>query len=171
MTGANDLDFIPLRAEDAEALAALHLEAMGAADGWSAPGMSRLLTATAARGFQARAGGELAGLVLAFAAAGEAEILALCVAPEHQCKGIGRALLRRLAGHLAAEAIVRIHLEVRASNLAARQLYGRNGYAETGQRKGYYRAPDGPGTENAVTMTLELETAFPGRQGHKAANN
>ena len=98
---------------------------------------------------------EPAGFIIAFAAADEAEILALCVAPGHRRRGLARALLRKLAKQLAAHGIVRLHLEVRASNLAARELYARSGFVESGRRKGYYRGLDGAAAEDAITMARD----------------
>jgi len=161
MTEASEFDIVPLQTGAPETLAALHRRVMGEPDGWSDSGLRRLLTANAARGLQAELGGELAGYVLAFVAADEAEILALCVAPEHRRQGIARALLRQLAKLLATGGTNHLHLEVRASNLAARELYARSGFVETGRRKGYYHGADGALAEDAVTMTLRL-SAPPG---------
>ena len=44
-------------------------------------------------------------------------------------------------------------LEVRASNTAARALYGKLGYLQTGMRRGYYEHPK----EDAIIMTLEFD--------------
>lgn len=156
MIAFGDFEIVPLRAENAEALAALHRQVMNEPDGWSDAGLRRLLTAQAARGFQAEAGGAIAGYVLAFAAADEAEVLALCVAQEHRGKGLAQALLRDLARELTAGHIVRLHLEVRASNLPARRLYARIGFIETGRRKGYYSGVEGEPAEDAITMLWEL---------------
>jgi len=156
MIAFDDFEIVPLRAANAEALAALHRQVMNEPDGWSDAGLRRLLTARAARGFQAETGGAIAGYVLAFAAADEAEILALCVAQDHRRKGLAQALLRDLARELAAGQIIRLHLEVRASNFPARRLYARTGFIETGRRKGYYSGAVGEPAEDAITMMREL---------------
>jgi len=158
VSAADAFRLSPLHTDDTAALAALHRQVMGEADGWSDAGLRRLLTATAARGFQATADGALAGYILAFAAADEAEILALVVSPGHRRMGLARRLLRALARQLADSQIVRLHLEVRASNLAARELYSRNSFAETGRRKGYYAGAATLPPEDAVTMTLDLRS-------------
>lgn len=156
MTVAGPFELVPLQAADAEALAALHRQVMSEPDAWSETGLLRLLKADAARGFQAHCDGAVAGYILAFAAADEAEVLALCVAARHRRKGLARALLRQLSRQLAAGAIISLHLEVRASNLAARELYSRNGFAETGRRKAYYTGAGGAPAEDAITMSTDL---------------
>jgi [ribosomal protein S18]-alanine N-acetyltransferase len=74
----------------------------------------------------------------------EREILNLAVAPEFRRQGVGRDLL---AG-LMAEARGTIFLEVRASNLAARNIYKSMGFQEVGNRPGYYQNP----LEPAIVM-------------------
>lgn len=152
-------DLIPIRSERATALADLHRRCMPAADGWAEPGLKRLIDADAARGFQAEQDGAVIGFILAFAAADEAEVLAICVAPEHRRQGLGRALLQKLERQLAAEQIVRLYLEARVSNLGARELYVRAGFGETGRRKGYYSVTDGQAAEDAVLMAKSIGIA------------
>lgn len=74
----------------------------------------------------------------------EAEILTLAVAPEHRRRGVGGALLQAfLEGRRG-----RVFLEVRPSNAAARQLYQRFGFTETGRRASYYQSP----SEDAIVL-------------------
>jgi ribosomal-protein-alanine N-acetyltransferase len=73
------------------------------------------------------------------AAAGEAELVRIAVAPERRGQGLGRALLEHCQAALAAEGIATLHLEVRASNATAQALYRRCGWREAGLRKGYYK--------------------------------
>ena len=96
----------------------------------------------------------LAGYSVVMIAAGEAHLLNLSVAPDLQRRGIGHELTRfmmRLARDYGA---VKLFLEVRPSNVAARALYARNGFAEIGIRRGYY--PAHGGREDAVVMELLL---------------
>ena len=78
-------------------------------------------------------------------AAGEAELLRLAVDPARRGEGLGRRLLEGCQAALAAEGMGELHLEVRASNAAARALYAACGWREVGRRARYY--PDG---EDAV---------------------
>jgi [ribosomal protein S18]-alanine N-acetyltransferase len=67
----------------------------------------------------------------------ECEVLNLAVSPEYRRKGLGRALLSALLeGYRGA-----IFLEVRESNLAARNLYKSMGFKEISSRQGYYDFP------------------------------
>jgi ribosomal-protein-alanine N-acetyltransferase len=78
-------------------------------------------------------------------AAGEAELLRIAVDPAHRGGGLGRRLLEACQEALAAEGMTDLHLEVRASNQGAIQLYRACGWEPCGRRGGYY--PDG---EDAV---------------------
>lgn len=153
----SDEQIVPLRIESAAELAALHQRCMPAPDGWAEPGLKRLMQADAAVGVEAHHGdGSLAGFVLAFAAADEAEVLALCVAPERRRSGLGRRLLRRLERDLASRHITQLFLEARVSNLPARRLYEQAGFAETGRRRAYYSPADGLAAEDAVLMAKSI---------------
>jgi ribosomal-protein-alanine N-acetyltransferase len=66
-------------------------------------------------------------------------------------RGLGRALLAACEGDLAARGLHDLHLEVRASNAAARALYEGAGWRPSGLRGGYYR--DG---EDAVLYTNRI---------------
>lgn len=100
-------------------------------------------------------GPRLLGYAIMTAAADEAHLLNVCVDPMHQGKGLGGVLVRHmltLAGRLKAHAV---YLEVRPSNRAARALYARLGFVQTGLRKGYY--PDGEGREDALVLVRDLD--------------
>jgi len=75
---------------------------------------------------------------------GESEILDLAVAPEFRRKGIARGLLQKLLTVSNRS----IFLEVRASNLAARNLYKGFGFQEVAVRAEYYNLP----AEAAIVM-------------------
>lgn len=77
----------------------------------------------------------------------EQEILNLAVDPFYRRKGIASALLRTELGHPATH----FFLEVRESNLGARQLYERFGFKEIGRREEYYSDP----VETAIVMRLK----------------
>ena len=103
------------------------------------------------QGVVLEAGGVVAGVGTLWLAPDAAHITSLAVAGEARRQGHGRRLvtaLVALAGSLGAEAVT---LEVRASNEAARALYGGCGFEEVGERRRYYA--DG---EDAVIMTLPL---------------
>ena len=90
----------------------------------------------------------------------ESELLNLGVAPDHQCRGLGRALLQHYLQVIQPE-IKRVFLEVRAGNIPAIALYKQAGFIETGRRKNYYTMADGV-KEDALTMSLTLESGKDG---------
>lgn len=87
-------------------------------------------------------------------AAGEAHVLNVCVAPEHQGRGLGRRLLGRLLDLARWHRAERVFLEVRPSNPVAIGLYERAGFNEIGRRPNYYPAKGG--REDAIVMAMEL---------------
>ncbi len=96
--------------------------------------------------------GSLYGYGLLTHAAGEAHVLNVCVAPEHQGRGLGKKLMQHLIHFCRYCGDETVFLEVRESNQVAQNLYARLGFQTIGLRKGYYR--DGNQVENAVVMSL-----------------
>ena len=80
--------------------------------------------------------------------AGEGELLRIAVHPDTRRQGVGRALLRAVLSAVADACPLGVFLEVRASNVAARHLYAREGFVEHGRRRDYYHAP----REDAILM-------------------
>ncbi|TCZ81847.1 ribosomal protein S18-alanine N-acetyltransferase [Lysobacter sp. N42] len=98
--------------------------------------------------------GAVIGYFLMSLAAGEAHVLNIAVAPEHQGHGHGRRMLRSLVHLARARGAQRIFLEVRPSNTGAIALYHQEGFNEIGRRPRYYPARDG--REDAIVMAMEL---------------
>ena len=88
------------------------------------------------------------GYVVAWFAGGEGEIANLAVDPAARGRGIGSALLDAALEEARRQQASRVFLEVRSSNLRARQLYESRGFAEVGRRRRYYRRP----VEDAVVL-------------------
>lgn len=82
----------------------------------------------------------------------EAELCNLAVHPEHQRRGIGRALLAEAQKRLTEAGVKHLYLEVRASNIPALKLYYSLGYSLLNLRKDYYRHP----TEDACVLRCQL---------------
>ena len=76
----------------------------------------------------------------------EADITNVAVFPAARRQGVGRALLRAVADYAARQALVRVTLEVRASNAAAIALYEGFGFVQDGRRPRFYSDP----TEDAL---------------------
>ena len=95
---------------------------------------------------------EAEGFVMGRVIAGEAELLTIAVEPASQGRGVGRTLMLRFLDEVARRGGTRVFLEVAETNAAARALYARTGFDESGRRRGYFRAPDGQAVD-AVVMT------------------
>lgn len=95
--------------------------------------------------------GELLGIAVSRLIADECNLDLLCVASEHRRKGIGYALMAKLA-MIALEAKARaVFLEVKSTNTAAVRLYSKCGYKTVRRRQSYYK--DGA---DALEMVLTL---------------
>ena len=81
----------------------------------------------------------------------ELRINNLAVRPDHRRSGLARTLLRCVLAEGRELGCARATLEVRPSNLAARELYRGQGFVEIGRRVNYY-ADEG---EDAILMELE----------------
>lgn len=96
--------------------------------------------------------GAVAGYIIANYRFNEGHVLNLTVHPQQTRKKIGTHLMEIVLDMLRRKGCAVVWLEVRASNAAARRLYEKLGFIETGRRKFYYADP----FEDAVLMSLEL---------------
>ncbi|OQW60090.1 MAG: hypothetical protein A4S17_10920 [Proteobacteria bacterium HN_bin10] len=99
-------------------------------------------------------GAEAQGFVMGWAAGGDAEVLTVAVAPEARRKGFGAALVTAVGVAAHARGAATIHLEVAEDNFAARALYAKLGYAESGRRRAYYAGVGG--AVDAIVMRCAL---------------
>jgi ribosomal-protein-alanine acetyltransferase len=137
------------RAVDAEVLSTLHGQCFD--KGWTAESLRSTCNSPNATTLIVENAGTACGFVQAQAAAGEAEILTLCVLPMLRRHGLAMLLLGGLIADLKMRGIKKLFLEVAASNGAAMGLYQRAGFHEIGRRKAYYSNGD-----DAITMALVL---------------
>lgn len=100
------------------------------------------------------AGGEVMGYYAMMAAAGEAHLLNLTIAPVWRRHGLGRDLLDHCLARACEHQAVSLFLEVRASNAAAIGLYHSSGFIDLAVRRAYY--PAGDGREDALIMKKDL---------------
>jgi ribosomal-protein-alanine N-acetyltransferase len=82
----------------------------------------------------------------------EVQISNFAVHPDFRKKGIGEAVMRSVIKVIQRDGGVYVFLEVRPSNLAARNLYKKLGFKVLGTRKNYYQTP----LEDALIMGRPL---------------
>lgn len=126
-----------LSVAQAEDMAALHAQAFEKP--WSAREIDALLSNSAAFALAASSGGAYCGFILAWAAAGDAEVLTLAVAPGARRRGVATMLANAAAAAALLRGASAMHLDVSEANDAARALYAKLGYEEVGRRPNYYR--------------------------------
>lgn len=104
-------------------------------------------------------GGEIIGYAIMSVAVGEAHILNVALATEHQGQGYGRSFMRYLLDTARHHGADTAFLEVRPSNKAAIHLYDTLGFNQVGLRRDYY--PSECGKEDAIIMACSLEGLGP----------
>jgi ribosomal-protein-alanine N-acetyltransferase len=97
-------------------------------------------------------GGEVTGFLLGREVADEAEVFTFAVMPKCRRQGHGGALLTAAINGMRSRGVKNLFLEVRESNLGARQFYEAFGFSRIGYRKLYYRDPE----EAAIAMGKKL---------------
>lgn len=124
-------------------------------DPWSKKLLEDLLAEEHALTLAAVAGdGAVLGYVSLSWVLDEGYINNVAVRPDCRRMGIATALLEALRRQGLEKGLSFLTLEVRESNRGARTLYAGLGFAEAGQRRGYYLHPK----EDAIIMTLEFTT-------------
>lgn len=92
------------------------------------------------------------GFIVARAVGPEWEIENIAVAPQAMRQQLGTGLVSAIVELARKRGGAALHLEVRESNAAARALYEKSGFVQTGRRSDYYRDP----TEDAIVYRLQL---------------
>ena len=95
------------------------------------------------------------GFLIARQIGPEWEIENIVVADTAQRQGLGSMLLAHFLDLVRQQKAESVFLEVRASNAAARALYRKHGFTETGRRRSYYQHP----TEDAILHRFSFPSA------------
>jgi ribosomal-protein-alanine N-acetyltransferase len=82
------------------------------------------------------------GFIVGKALDEEWEVENIAVAGPARCRGLGTRLLGEFLDSARGRGAQGIFLEVRESNLAARRLYEKWAFVESGRRKRYYHEPE-----------------------------
>jgi ribosomal-protein-alanine N-acetyltransferase len=96
------------------------------------------------------------GMLVCWVIMDEAHIGTIAVHPDYRRQQIGERLMRQALDELIREEIIKVFLEVRRSNEAARTLYAKLGFIEDGVRKRYYK----DNQEDAILMQLPDLASF-----------
>ena len=150
-TAASDWKIRPFRPPDAEAILGILRDSTEAAQ-WPSESYAKLAAFPSGIVLVSEANARVIGFVAARIVADEGEILNIAVHPGYRRQGVASALLIAVLQTLRSSAVTRIFLELRASNLPARALYGHYGFVHSGFRKAYYRDP----VEDALQMQKDL---------------
>jgi [ribosomal protein S18]-alanine N-acetyltransferase len=97
--------------------------------------------------------GQMTGFIVARCLEDNWELENVAVQHASQHRGFGRALIEKLLSLARERSASRIFLEVRESNLGARNLYSQVGFHETGGRPAYYSHP----IEDAITYEIVIK--------------
>jgi ribosomal-protein-alanine N-acetyltransferase len=105
----------------------------------------------ASRAWVAEADGRIAGMIVAWLLVDEAHIATIATHPDFRRQGIASKLLIHALQTMQSEGARTSVLEVRASNLAAQEMYRQFGFEESGRRPKYYKNNG----EDAILMSLD----------------
>lgn len=98
---------------------------------------------------------ELVGYLCFWSMAGELHLMNIAVHPRRRGEGLGRMLLDKMITRGICDGADCALLEVRPSNVPARELYKNRGFREIGRRTKYYRDT----CEDAILMALRFVDA------------
>ena len=105
----------------------------------------------ASRCWVAEVDGRVVGMIVVWLLVEEAHVATLATHPDLRRQSIAKKLLSHALRYLINEGAQTSFLEVRASNIAAQEMYRRFGYEESGRRRRYYKDND----EDAILMNLD----------------
>jgi len=146
-------ELTPMTVDDLDAVAAVEVAA------YDFPWTRGNFIDSLAAGYVARllrsSSGGLIAYFIAMKGVDEMHLLNITVAPAEQGKGHARRMLDELVALCRVQAADRLWLEVRESNLRARELYARYGFRHIGVRRGYYPALHGK-REDASVMSFDV---------------
>jgi ribosomal-protein-alanine N-acetyltransferase len=140
----------PLRTDDLCQVARIEQQAMPAP--WSEEQLQAEIEAGNSIALVVEYNDHLCGYAFFRTCLPECELVHLVVAPEWQRRGAAFVLLEQALADFSGQGYAMCFLEVRESNDAARRLYAKAGFLQTGTRKYYYSQP----VEDALLMSRDL---------------
>lgn len=123
-------------------------------EAWTAAQCLSAMAIPGCRLLLARTADETTGFALSRWVLDSEELLMIGVASQWQRRNIGSLLLAEIVSKAREEQRSQLFLEVRDGN-SANGFYSRFGFRPIGQRKQYYKGPDGI-RPDAITMAFDL---------------
>lgn len=145
----SDIKIVRLAEEHLASVAALEAECFSRP--WKENDL-RMLIGSMGVGFVALCGEKVAAFGGMTTVLDEGQITSVVTAPECRRMGLGRRIMDSLEKFAHENGISFLSLEVRESNLSARELYRSCSWEEAGVRKNFYDLP----LENAIVMIKKL---------------
>lgn len=140
----------PMTMNDCQAV--FDIECIGSPDPWSLKSLNEIFNYPDNLYFVAQMKEQIVGFVGLMCVIDEGDITNITVLPQFRKKHIGNLLIDSAITAAIEKGIVKIHLEVRKSNVAAISLYKKKGFRPIGVRKLYYNNP----SEDGDMMELSL---------------
>lgn len=149
---AQNPEIARMNAETVEAVA--ELDKLCFTSPWSLASLSAELSNPLAVFLTAIVDNEIVGYAGMHHIIDEGYVTNIAVLPAYRRRGVARALTEALLQYGVQNGLRIVTLEVRESNIAARELYKSLRFNDVGRRVNYYSRP----SEDAILMTRELQT-------------
>ena len=141
----------PLRRADIDAVVDIESEAFTTP--WQASTFEGLLDRDGVELMVMTDGEEVIGYAVLWVILDQGELANLALTTSRRGAGLGSHLLQHVLDRARERGVLKLFLEVRASNARAIDLYHRFGFQDVGIRKDYYRGP----VEDARVMLVSFE--------------
>lgn len=133
-------------------LALAEINNLTRASRWKPPQFSEALKHDSFLTFLAKNESEIIGYAIFSVVPPEAHLVNLAVSPKYQNQGVGRSFFEFSLSTLKQRQICECWLEVRSSNVLARNFYNKANFKEVQIRKDFYQEPQ----EDALLMMAML---------------
>lgn len=130
----------------------VELEASAFGSPWEADTFRRLLGRTGAELLVVEVRAEVVAYAVLWCILDQGELANIAVDDMWRRRGIGARLLDRVLERARERGVTDLFLEVRQSNMVARDLYRRRGFTSIGVRRNYYDSP----REDACVLRIGL---------------
>jgi ribosomal-protein-alanine N-acetyltransferase len=144
------IEILPAAYSDLEAIA--EIEMLSGLNQWGVESYKSELAKDENLFFVAKSKEKIVGFVFARLITPTVEIFNIAVLPECRKHGIGRKLFEKILERAIESSCLECWLEVRESNLSAREFYEKLGFQNVGRRKNYYRFP----VEDALLLEFKI---------------